>query len=167
VIEVQSPITAFCGLNGTGKSTLLHLAAAAYRRPNGEPGRYYITSFIVTGTLDPSPYTPSAVAEFGYWQTDRSVRKLSVTRAETAKRWSGYKRQPERTVYFAGMGLYLPRVEIWDFVLQNARTLQVVKTEALPGDVKVWIERILGGHYDAMQSESGPQCQDHFLPAIS
>ena len=29
VIEVESPITAFCGLNGTGKSTLLQLAALA------------------------------------------------------------------------------------------------------------------------------------------
>ena len=150
VIEAQSPITAFCGLNGTGKSTLLQLAAAAYRRPNGEPGRYYITSFIVAGTLDPAPYAPGATAEFGYWQADRSVRKLSITRFETAKRWSGYKRQPERTVYFAGMGLYLPRIEIWDFAVRNARTLQVLRTEALPDDAKGWVERILGGHYDAM-----------------
>ena len=28
VVEISSPIAGFCGLNGTGKSTLLHLAAA-------------------------------------------------------------------------------------------------------------------------------------------
>ena len=33
IIEIDSPIAAFCGANGTGKSTLLHLAAAAYRSP--------------------------------------------------------------------------------------------------------------------------------------
>ena len=30
LIDITSPITAFCGLNGTGKSTLLQLAAASY-----------------------------------------------------------------------------------------------------------------------------------------
>jgi predicted ATPase len=149
-IEVQSPITAFCGLNGTGKSTLLQLAASAYRFPSGGPGRYYVASFIIAGTLDPTPYAAGAIAEFGYWQADRSIRKLSVTRSESAKRWSGYKRQPERPVYFAGMGLYLPRIEIRDFALRNARTLQVLTTEPLPNDAKVWVEKVLGGHYDAM-----------------
>ena len=150
MIEAHSPITAFCGLNGTGKSTLLQLAATAYRRPGGEPGRYYIASFIVAGTLDPAPYAVGATAEFGYWQEDRSPRKLSVTRFELGKRWTGYKRQPARTVYFAGMGLYLPRIELWDFAMRNARTLQVLSTEAFPDDARTWVERILGGHYDAM-----------------
>ena len=48
LIEVQSPITAFCGLNGTGKSTLLQLAAVAYRGAVGVAGgRYHIASFIL------------------------------------------------------------------------------------------------------------------------
>src|SRR4051794_40241466 len=53
VIEVQNPITALCGLNGTGKSTLLQLAAVAYSGPK----RYQIRDFIVSGRLDPSPFT--------------------------------------------------------------------------------------------------------------
>jgi predicted ATPase len=150
MIEIHNPITAFCGLNGTGKSTLLQLAAAAYKRPGGEPGRYYVASFLVAGTLDPTPYAAGATAEFGYWQADRTVRKLSVTRIQLSKRWSGYKSQPQRTVYFAGMGLYLPRIEIRDFAVRNARSLQVLSTEALPDGPKGWVERILGGHYDAM-----------------
>ena len=149
-IEVQSPITAFCGLNGTGKSTLLQLAACAYRHRGGGPGRYYVASFIVTGTLDPAPYAADATAEFGYWQPDRSVRKLAITRSASAKRWSGYTRQPERSVYFAGMGLYLPRIEVWDFAVRNAKTLQVLNTEPLSDDAKAWVEKILGGHYEAM-----------------
>ena len=35
IINVESPITAFSGFNGTGKSTLLHLAAAAYKHEDG------------------------------------------------------------------------------------------------------------------------------------
>ena len=36
LIEIGSPISAFCGLNGTGKSTLLQLAAASCKRPGAE-----------------------------------------------------------------------------------------------------------------------------------
>jgi len=149
-IEVKSPITAFCGLNGTGKSTLLQLAACAYKHSSGGPGRYHVVSFIVTGTLDPAPYAPDATAEFGYWQADRSIRKLTITRSASARRWSGYSRQPNRSVYFAGMGLYLPRIEVWDFALRNAKTLQVLNTEPLSNDAKAWVEKILGGHYESM-----------------
>lgn len=80
VIEVKNPITAFCGLNGTGKSTLLQLAAAAYRNPL--PGRkpYYVKDFLVVGTLDPAPFTDDASVEFSYAQADRSVKTVTVSR---------------------------------------------------------------------------------------
>ena len=151
LIEVQSPITAFCGLNGTGKSTLLQLAAVAYRGRVGEPnGRYHIASFILAGTLDPEPYATTASIEYGYWQEDRTPRKLTISRSASRKRWAGYRRQPERPVYFAGMGLYLPRIETRDFVVRNATKLQVLGTNALAADARQWVEQILTSHYDAM-----------------
>ena len=55
-IEVQSPITAFCGLNGTGKSTLLQLAATAYASPSNAT-RKYIKDFIIAGKLDRNAFT--------------------------------------------------------------------------------------------------------------
>ena len=51
IIEILSPITAFCGMNGTGKSTLLQLASTAYVPPDLNSPRYYINSFLVVGTL--------------------------------------------------------------------------------------------------------------------
>ena len=51
LIEVASPITAFCGLNGTGKSTLLQLAAASYAAPDPIGLAYYIRTFLDAASL--------------------------------------------------------------------------------------------------------------------
>ena len=152
VVEIESPLTAFCGLNGTGKSTLLQLAAAAYRNATGDPHRYYVRDFIVSGTLDPAPFSPDASVEYGYWQEDRSTRRVTITRSDPEKRWRGYKRQPGRRVYFAGMGLYLPRVEIRDFAVRNASKISVVNTESVSDASKERVARILGCSYESMEA---------------
>src|ERR1039458_1576607 len=78
-IEVKSPITAFCGLNGTGKSTLLQLAAVAYRRPAPEGPGYYIRDFLVVGILDPAPFRQDARVEYKFWQKDRTQKTVSIS----------------------------------------------------------------------------------------
>ena len=148
VIDVKNPITAFCGLNGTGKSTLLQLAAAAYRNP--EPGRkpYNVNDFLVVGTLDPAPFTDEASVEFSYAQTNRAEKSLTLSRNAETKRWRGYQSRPERRVLFAGAGLYLPKVEQRDFVIHKASWLKVSGQSAAPEYVKVWTSRILGQAYE-------------------
>jgi predicted ATPase len=150
LIEIESPITAFSGLNGTGKSTLLQLSAVAYNKSLGNNDRYHISSFIVAGTLDPQPYTDAASVEHGYWQANRTPKRLTVTRRIAQKRWSGYRSQPVRQVYFAGMGLYLPQIETRDYAVRNASKLQILDCKPLAPDAKQWVERILGNHYDGM-----------------
>ena len=100
VIEVESPISAFCGLNGTGNSTVLQLAAVAYKKGQHEDIRYYIKDFIIPGILD-EPFAADASVEFGYWQEDRTIKKLSITRSQAEKRWRGYRTLPNRSVYFS------------------------------------------------------------------
>jgi predicted ATPase len=90
LVEFASPITAFCGLNGTGKSTFLQLAAASYT--NSEP--YYIKHFMVVGTLDPTPFRDDALVEFKFWQNDRTLKPLTLSRNASTKRWQGYSRRP-------------------------------------------------------------------------
>ena len=74
LVEIRSPITAFCGLNGTGKSTLLQLAAVAYSSPGTEWPRYYVRTFLTAGTLDPKPFADTARVEYKFWQVDRKLR---------------------------------------------------------------------------------------------
>ena len=151
LIEVHSPITAFCGLNGTGKSTLLQLAAAAYRNVPEFP-RLYVKNFIIAGKLDLSPFTPTASVRFEYLQpaaSGSSVELKNVTVSRGNSRWIGYKRQPERRVYFAGVGLYLPRIEQWDSATRHAATLSVKSTIPIHADLSERISQILGSAYDS------------------
>ena len=63
VLQVRSPITVISGYNGTGKSTLLQLAAAAYRH---DDGHYSVADFIIRGTLDAMPFLDDASVEFTF-----------------------------------------------------------------------------------------------------
>lgn len=157
LIEFTNPITAICGRNGTGKSTLLQLAAAAYRSPDGGMLTHYIRDFFVRGTLDPSPFTETASVEFQYWDGERSsadagprygTRQTTITRTPT--QWSGYRRRPQRVVLFVGVGLYLPASERRDFIFRNASRLELLATEAASAVAKVWTSRVLGSAYDTM-----------------
>lgn len=149
VINIESPITAFCGLNGTGKSTLLHLAAVAYTRNGKAKEKGYISEYIVTGTLDPSPFKANASVEFE-WQESRKVKRASIRRDQVNTRWLGYKTRPVGDVFYAGIGLYLPKIEIRDFLLRNAGKLTVTGSTAATAAEKQWIQRILSGSYDAV-----------------
>jgi predicted ATPase len=155
LIEVESPITAFCGLNGTGKSTLLQLAAVAYNKTTGagyESPKYYVKDFFVSGTLDPTPFRSDASVRYSYWQEDRKLTHVIVTRSNPEKRWLGYKRRPAKPVYFAGMGLYLPKIEVRDFVVRNATKLTVSEKTNIPHGSKQWACNILSCNYDLMEA---------------
>lgn len=151
-IDVMSPITAFCGLNGTGKSTLLQLAAACYRAPNAKIQTYYIKDFLVVSTLDPAPFLDEATVEAQFWQENRKTRPLTLSRNARTKRWQGYKRRPERPVFFAGIGLYLPKVEQRDFITRNAGRLTVTETTTVADHIRAACCEVLGQSYERLLS---------------
>lgn len=155
VIEINSPVTAFCGLNGTGKSTLLQLAATAYKKPNNKAHQYYIKDFMVVSTLDPAPFADDATVEYRFWQEDRSLKRLRISRSATFKKWRGYKgRRIERHVFFAGVGLYLPKVERRDFTVRNANLFTVSDTAEVAGNIREWTCKILGKSYEKIFSNT-------------
>lgn len=154
VVEVSSPITAFCGLNGTGKSTLLQLAACAYSGVDSSATPYYVKDFLVTGTLDPAPFSEFASVEYRYWQADSAPKIVTLTRNDETKRWLGYSRRPRRSVLFAGVGIYLPRVEQRDFIIRHASHLTVTGSEAVAKRIHVWTSKVLGYSYDQIDSHT-------------
>ncbi len=152
VIEIGSPITAFCGLNGTGKSTLLQLAAAAYVAPTENWPRYYIRSFLDAGTLDPSPFTQDARVEYEFWLENRTSKSLTISR--NGLRWSGYGRRLQRFVLFAGVGCYLPWNEQRHAVARFPKDLTVENSEDVPAHIKRWTCQVLDRQYDVMQKNT-------------
>lgn len=112
VLNIESPVTALCGVNGSGKSTVLQLAAAAYQAPSGQ--RYYISTFILAGSLDRKPFRDDASVEYGYADPpskDGAERQRVLTVSRSGSSWSGYDRQPARAVLYLGSGFYLPHAE--------------------------------------------------------
>lgn len=151
VINIGSPVTAFSGLNGVGKSTILQLAAVAYKRP-GALRNYRLAEFLANGPLDPHPFRDDARAEFEYWQSDRSHIRRTVSWNDEKHRWRYPRSRPERPVFFAGVGLYLPRVEQRDLIVRNARLLSVSGSTPVDEDVRKAICGVLGFNYDALHT---------------
>lgn len=155
LIEVRSPITAFCGPNGTGKSTLLQLAATAYSSiPGSDVDHFNISDFMIVGTLDPQPFAEDASVEFRYWQRSREPRRTTLSYREGGKQWSGYRRRPQRHVFFTGAGHYLPKIEQRDFVVRYARRLQVLNHVPVASEVLAWTARILGQSYENIRANT-------------
>lgn len=152
-VEIQSPVTAFCGMNGTGKSTLLQVLAVAYKRP--APARpYYVKDFLVIGPLDPAPFLESAEVEFTYCKSPTGPQTVTIRRRTNTQRWSGYTRRPVREVYFAGVGHYLPRIEQRDFIVRNARNLQITDQQDVPQVVRDAASTILACQYSAAKTKA-------------
>jgi predicted ATP-dependent endonuclease of OLD family len=151
-IAIESPVTAFCGVNGTGKSTILQLAAAAYKAP-AAGGRYYVSTFILAGTMDKKPFADNASFEVSYAQPtlpDGKIptRDLTVSRADS--KWSGYDHQPERRVAYLGVGFHMPhseRDEDYKSKVQDTR-LELRHQTAIEKTVLEKISTILLCNYD-------------------
>jgi predicted ATPase len=153
-IDIQSPITAFCGLNGTGKSTLLQLAAAAYATSKNESDSYNIASFIVSSPLDPRPFTSVARVEYGFWTSSRDPSTLTLSRNDASQRWQGYRRRPQRPVFFTSIGSYLPKIEQRDFMIRDAQRLTISAGVDVSERIRTWTCQILGQHYEKVMTKN-------------
>lgn len=154
LIDVKSPITAFCGLNGVGKSTILHLAAAAYKTP-GNQKNYSISNFIEKQRFDPAPFAEDASVEFIFHQPvstgKRKIKQLTISRGEND--WNGYDRRLVRPVLFIGIGTYLPKIEKADFVCRYPNEVSLLEELPIDSSSKEWICKILSRSYDSIFSQ--------------
>lgn len=124
LVPFHYPITAICGKNGSGKSTILALAALAHHSPGGwhvywtntryrpskaAEGRSYYTfpDFFVCG---PKDETPNGVEIT--WRYYNNGAESSVKFLKTEKRWGRYDRRPEREVDYAPLSRIIPAHEM-------------------------------------------------------
>ncbi|WP_257445985.1 ATP-dependent nuclease [Archangium lipolyticum] len=146
ILEFRSPVTAFCGPNGTGKTTLLQLAACSYRQ--GKRG-YQLRDFFAVGQLDPSPFATTARLNISTWQSDAKERALSLSRR--TNRWSDYRKRDEREVLFLGAAEFPPRAEEQGFYFRQAGRLVVGTRTPCAVDVSKAVGKVLGTHYDRVE----------------
>ena len=149
-LTMDSPITAICGLNGTGKSTIAQLVTCAYRKPTTAAlRRYYVKDFFPSSAADPEPFSPTGRVVYTY-AVERGAEPQTVTVARAKKEWSGYKRQPERACYYVGFTQFLPKVERRDFSIYGGHLIQLGTSRELDADVANRIAGVLGLTYDSL-----------------
>jgi hypothetical protein len=161
-VEFQYPITAISGLNGAGKSTVGQLCLGGYRKPATVTGikRFYVRDFFPASAADPDPFGPDSSVVFEYNTTDaNNSQTLTVARAN--KEWSGYKRQPERSCYYIGFTIYIPKVEQRDLSVYRGSQVALGAQRPIADDVRERVGRILGQHYDAMHFQGITHGQRH------
>lgn len=136
-IEFDSPIIAFSGLNGAGKSTVGQLAVCTHRKPATaqQYKRYYVKDFFPSSVADPNPFSANARVQFRY-QTDVTGSRQEVTVSRAIREWSGYKRQPERHCYYVGFSLYIPKIERKNFSIYRSTTLELRDVQNIPEEVR-------------------------------
>lgn len=150
-IEPQFPILAISGLNGSGKSTIGQIVLSAYRKPSTSTSykRFYVRDFFPASLADPNPFQANASVAFGYETDDpESPQELTVRRA--VSEWSGYKRQPERTCFYIGFTLYIPKVERKDVSIYRGTSLVLTEQREISPEIQQKVGRILGQQYDGL-----------------
>lgn len=108
----ESPLTAIVGINGSGKSTVLHALACCYKPVNGSKEFNYKFSYFFTPTSD-SIWQGSNLTIYYDQRVDKTLfENISTTFSKTTDRWSPkYDRRPSRNVFYLGIDTCVPRIE--------------------------------------------------------
>ncbi len=147
-LNIDFPITAISGMNGTGKSSIGQILICAYKSVNTASNlkRYYIKFFFPVSAADPSPFQKDAAVKYHYASTTSVNQELTVSRKKSE--WSGYKRQPERHCYYVGFTLYIPKVERRDLSIYSGKHITLHDKRIFSDDIKAIVCNILNSKFD-------------------
>ncbi|MBQ4283705.1 MAG: DNA cytosine methyltransferase [Lachnospira sp.] len=108
-IPINKNLTAIMGVNGSGKSTILHALACIYE-PYSEMGNNYKFSFFFTPNPDSS--WKNSKLSITYYDENAQKEVVRVYKKES-DRWSPrYAKRPIRDVIFVGIDTCIPEIEI-------------------------------------------------------
>lgn len=109
-IEFKKPLTAVMGINGSGKTTVIHALACIYS-PDGKGENHRFPEFFVPNT--DALWEGSKFHVVNEVEKNRSREILpSRTYSKAYDRWSPrYNDRPKRNVYYIGIDSCLPEIE--------------------------------------------------------
>ncbi len=148
-VNIEYPITAISGTNGSGKSTIGQIAICAYKKPVTDRvyrRRYVKDFFPKSPSLDPNPFVDDAKIIYKYGTNTPQLQQVTVSRRNVE--WSGYKRQPERHCFYVGFAAYIPKIEKRGISIYRSRALQLTDRRELSNEVKSKVSSILNTDYD-------------------
>lgn len=104
-IKFNKPLTAIMGVNGAGKTTVIHALACLYK-PDGKGENYKFPEFFIPNT-DSRWQGSELMATF-----ENEKGEVQRRYAKTHDRWTPrYEDRPKRNVYYIGIDTCLPEIE--------------------------------------------------------
>jgi len=157
IVPLRYPITALCGNNGVGKSTILALAVLAHHSPPGWHVHWGNTGPKRTHT-DRTYYTFNDFFVSGHseqiiqnvWVTWRYFKRNyehSVTFDKTKHRWGRYSKREERQVDYLPLSRILPAYEMIGVRLAFMKPKGKITTKALGQGFIRHLSFIMGRKY--------------------
>lgn len=148
-VTFDYPVVAISGKNGTGKSTLLQLLATGYRAPKGmKASRHYVSDYFVKTRFDSDPFNPSSQITYKY----AGEEPFQALIQQAVDRWRGYEKQPERAVYYLGISLFTPKVELSTASKNQYKESRLSQALSLEPDIQQRASEILGIDYKKIES---------------
>lgn len=155
-VSFEYPITAFAGVNGSGKSTVLALACCAYHNnskgfklPKRKNSYYTFSDFFVQHSEEIAPQ--GVVISYGIahnnWRNHPPGVLFQQRHKKLGGKWNDYDTRVPKTVVFLGIERIVPHAERSQS-RSYSRSFKDVKLKGWEDNVKEAVGYILGKRYD-------------------
>jgi predicted ATP-dependent endonuclease of OLD family len=160
-VDIDYPIIAFAGVNGSGKSTILALACCAYHNfegafklPKRKNAYYTFSDFFLQHTEEVAPQGIEIKYEFAIDNLKKSDRHpggrgigYQLRKKKQGGKWNNYDDRLHKTVVFLGIERIVPHAERSQS-RSYSKSFKNVKLNGWETQVKDAVGFILGKSYD-------------------
>lgn len=106
-LKFNKNLTALMGVNGSGKSTILHALACTYSKY--VKGENYKFSYFFTPNPD-ATWKDSCFTVINYDETEK--KEIIKKYQKKKNRWANYVSRPTRDVHYIGVASSIPQIEV-------------------------------------------------------
>lgn len=164
-LSFEYPLTVLCGRNGTGKSTILALAALAFHSPPGHQplnamrppdGKTRTTYYTFRDFFFRGPGDPDTSGVEITWRYRGSPAPNPISIQKRSDKWMRYERRPLRPVHHVGIARVLPAIERRVLRGHFSGTGPVLSSTSLSAASRERLGRLMGRTYmeaGVMESE--------------
>lgn len=146
-VRFSYPVSVLVGKNGSGKTTILHLAGLAYGAPDGSGVNDYRFNDFFSLAYRETPFTGFKLT----WRFSGTAVDDLVAKRRSAKKWMHYERRPRRAAKFVG----LSRISAPSESSAHKRAFAFAPDGRVPlnDQSREYLSRILAAKYDVAETQ--------------
>ena len=165
-VEVRYPISAIAGRNGTGKSSILAMAACAFhsQQVTARKSYYTFSDFFIQSSGELGPQGVLIEYRIRGMKSGKAIDNLLQRKKPQGGKWTKYETRPKRNVVYIGFQRAVPFYESQVHKSYRRQFKPTLLDEQIRARVATIAGRILGKNY----SDFVPlQHRKHVLPRVS